>query len=77
MTQDRPEGDQRYLQELGTRIRDLRDYALLTQEVVAESTGISRRRLQRIERGESDPRITDLVRIAAALEVSVHDLVRE
>ncbi|MGW1127441.1 helix-turn-helix domain-containing protein [Streptomyces sp. NPDC002526] len=78
MTHDRPErNDQRYLQELGTRIRDLRDHALLTQEAVAESTGISRRRLQRIERGDSDTRITDLVRIAAALKVSVHDLIQE
>lgn len=79
MTQDLPERPDRQqsLQRLGTRIRDLRDHALLTQEAVAEMTGISRRRLQRIERGDSDPRYTDLLDIAAALKTPLTNLVRE
>lgn len=77
MTQDLPERIDQQRQRLGTRIRDLRDHALLTQEVFAEMTGISRRRLQRIEHGIGDPRYSDLIRIAAVLEMPLPDLVRE
>ncbi|MGY3679769.1 transcriptional regulator with XRE-family HTH domain [Streptomyces sp. TE33382] len=48
-----------------------------TQEAFAEMTNINRRTLQRIERGVSDPRYTDLVRIADAIGVPLADLVRE
>jgi len=60
---------------LGGRIRDLRLYANCTQERFAEITGIDRRTLQRIERGESDPRYGHLLRIAAALDIDVAALV--
>ncbi|WP_328902276.1 helix-turn-helix domain-containing protein [Streptomyces sp. NBC_00441] len=65
---------ERQRQALGTRIRDLRDHALLTQEDFAEMTGINRRTLQRIERG-GDPRYSQLVRIAEALGVPLANLV--
>lgn len=77
MTSDLPERIDQQRERLGTRIRDLRDHALLTQETFAEMTGISRRRLQRIEHGTSDPRYSDLVRIAAALETTLPELVQE
>ncbi|MEU9199035.1 helix-turn-helix transcriptional regulator [Streptomyces sp. NPDC048332] len=77
MTQDLPEQIDQQRQKLGTRIRDLRDHALLTQEAFAEMTGISRRRLQRIEHGIGDPRYSDLIRIAAALEMPLTELVQE
>lgn len=41
-----------------------------------EMTNIDRRTYQRIESGESDPRYGDLLRIAAALETELADLVR-
>lgn len=61
--------------ELGDRVRDLRLGADYTQERFAELTGIDRRTLQRIERGESDPRYGHLLRIAAALDIRVSVLV--
>lgn len=77
MTHDLPERIDQQRQRLGTRIRDLRDHALLTQEVFAEMTDISRRRLQRIEAGTGDPRYSDLIRISDAIGVPLVDLVRE
>jgi transcriptional regulator with XRE-family HTH domain len=59
---------------LGDRIREHRVYANHTQESLAELTGIDRRTLQRIERGESDPRYGHLLRITAALGLQVADL---
>ncbi|MFE9127124.1 helix-turn-helix domain-containing protein [Streptomyces sp. NPDC007148] len=61
--------------ELGDRIRSLRLHANFTQEQFAEATGIERRTLQRIESGESDPRYSQLLRIAAALDIRVTVLV--
>ncbi|MYR61551.1 helix-turn-helix domain-containing protein [Streptomyces sp. SID625] len=60
---------------MGDCIRDLRVDARLTQEVLAEVTGIDRRTLQRIERGTSDSPYSSLLLIAHALGVPVVDLV--
>ncbi|MEU0787770.1 helix-turn-helix transcriptional regulator [Streptomyces sp. NPDC006173] len=48
--------------------RTLRLAADHTQEPFAEATGIDRRTLQRVEVGTSDPRYSDLLRIAAVLD---------
>jgi transcriptional regulator with XRE-family HTH domain len=61
--------------DLGDRVRRLRLNANHTQEAFAEVTGIDRRTLQRIEAGASDPRYSDLLRIAAALDQRVSVLV--
>ncbi|MEU4168834.1 helix-turn-helix transcriptional regulator [Streptomyces sp. NPDC026665] len=61
--------------DLGDRVRRLRLNADHTQESFAELTGIDRRTLQRIEAGTSDPRYSDLLRIAAALDQRVSVLV--
>ncbi|MFS0698335.1 helix-turn-helix domain-containing protein, partial [Streptomyces nitrosporeus] len=63
--------------DLGDRIRVLRKTLPATQEQFGEMAGIDRRTLQRIERGTSDPRYSDLLLIAEALGISVADLVRE
>nr|WP_119590461.1 helix-turn-helix transcriptional regulator [Streptomyces scabiei] len=65
--------DQR--RDLGVRLRDLRLDANYTQERFAELTGIDRRTLQRIERGESDPRFSQLLQIAATLHMDLAVLV--
>jgi transcriptional regulator with XRE-family HTH domain len=65
-----------YRQLLGDRIRARRIYQDLTQQQMVEQTGIDRATYQRIERGTSDPRISDLVLIARVLDVDVGDLVR-
>jgi transcriptional regulator with XRE-family HTH domain len=74
---DLPDRIYQQRQDLGDRIRDLRKGLRLTQEALAETTGIDRRTLQRIERGTSDPRYSDLALLADALKVTVADLVRE
>jgi transcriptional regulator with XRE-family HTH domain len=63
--------------QLGDQLRERRLYANLTQEALADLTGIDRRTLQRFERGTSDPTYGRLLRIARALAVRVEDLVRE
>ncbi|WP_406398843.1 helix-turn-helix transcriptional regulator [Streptomyces uncialis] len=60
--------------DLGDRIRQRRRSARLTQEGLAELTGIDRRTLQRIEVGTSDPPYSSLLLIAHALAVPVGDL---
>ncbi|MEE1738843.1 helix-turn-helix transcriptional regulator [Streptomyces sp. BE147] len=77
MPRDLPDRTSVELRALGDRIRHLRMQADCTQEAFAEMTNINRRTLQRIERGVSDPRYTDLVRIAEAVGVPLTDLVRE
>ncbi|MFF3884000.1 helix-turn-helix transcriptional regulator [Streptomyces sp. NPDC001914] len=61
--------------DLGDRVRRLRLNADHTQESFAELTGLDRRTLQRIEAGTSDPRYSDLLRIAAALDTRVSVIV--
>lgn len=62
---------------LGCRISQLRYAANLTQDEMCALTGIDRTTYQRIERGVSDPRFGALLRIAAALNVSLVDLLAE
>lgn len=47
-----------------------------TQEAVFLETGIPRSTYQAIERGDSDPKISDLVLIADAIGVPLAELVR-
>jgi transcriptional regulator with XRE-family HTH domain len=61
---------------LGERIADLRAPREISQEQLAEMTGISRRTVQRIESGQVEPRYGDLLRIAAILGVPVSALIR-
>ncbi|MFH8337716.1 helix-turn-helix domain-containing protein [Streptomyces sp. AM6-12] len=68
MPRDEPEWIMTRRRALGERIGDLRTAAGHSQESFAEATGISRRTLQRIEAGEGDPRYSDLLRIATALD---------
>ncbi|QER99551.1 helix-turn-helix domain-containing protein [Streptomyces venezuelae] len=60
----------------GHRIRELRTAAGLSQDQLADRIHMERRSVQRYERGERDPRFTDLVLIADALGVTVAELVR-
>lgn len=57
-------------QVIGKIIRRKREIAGLSQRQVAEKAGISRFTLIKIETGESDPRISTLKSIAAALNCS-------
>ncbi len=70
------EADVDVAKALGTRIRKLRQSGAkkLTQEDLAEQADISVSFLSMIERGERAPHIGTLLRIAAALGVSIGEL---
>jgi transcriptional regulator with XRE-family HTH domain len=56
-----------YRREVGARIRELRRAREVSQEQLALDTGISRRYMSGIERGEANPSLDQLVRLARAL----------
>ncbi|MFD5026967.1 helix-turn-helix domain-containing protein [Streptomyces sp. NPDC058373] len=60
--------------DLGERIRQRRMWRNLTQEKLADAAGVSRDTVQRIERGTSDPRYSQLARIARALDIPLAEL---
>lgn len=62
--------------QLGANIRRLRERAGLTQDDLAEQTGIAVRSLSRIETGAMRPSLATVVEIAGALGVPVARLFR-
>ncbi|MFD5041945.1 helix-turn-helix domain-containing protein [Streptomyces sp. NPDC058377] len=64
-------------QHLGAQIRARRMRQNMTQEQLAERAGISRDTVQRIERAANNPRLTDLLRIARALDTRLAHLLGE
>lgn len=60
--------------KLAEKISSLRKNKSISQESLAESSGISLRTIQRIENGESIPRPYTLKTIAQALEINVEEL---
>lgn len=76
MTREAPElEDAEIRRKLGARIRELRADRGLSQEAVAErGGGITYKHVGEVERAESNPSATSLVRIANGLGVSVGEL---
>ncbi|WP_381797327.1 helix-turn-helix domain-containing protein [Streptomyces niveus] len=62
---------------LGQRIARARAEQHWSQDQLADRAGIERRSLQRYENAIREPRFGDLLLIAAALGMPVHELVRE
>jgi transcriptional regulator with XRE-family HTH domain len=62
-------------QQIGDLIRDHRERANLTQPELGNRIGIDRRQIQRIERGETDARLSWLLLIADALRLTLAELV--
>lgn len=60
--------------ELGRRIRKLRRRSDISQEKLAEKAGIHRTYMGKIERGESNPPLHTISKIAKALRVKISDL---
>jgi transcriptional regulator with XRE-family HTH domain len=61
---------------IGDRIREERRRRGLSQEKLAEVAGMDRQAINRIEQGHQSALIDNLIRIAAALDVPLADLVR-
>jgi DNA-binding XRE family transcriptional regulator len=59
---------------VGKRIRGTREGLGLSQEVVAERSGIPQESLSRIENGHRDPRLDTLRRLASVFEMDVSEL---
>ena len=62
---------------IGRKIKDLRVLKGLTQEDLADRTKLSVRTIQRIEKGEVDPRTYTLNLLAEALEVDLETFTSE
>ncbi|MFE7973022.1 helix-turn-helix domain-containing protein [Streptomyces shenzhenensis] len=63
--------------QLGHRIASRRKAAGISQDALAERTGMDRRSIQRYEAGRRDPGFSDLLLIADALDVPVTYLVQD
>jgi XRE family transcriptional regulator, fatty acid utilization regulator len=61
---------------LGRNLRHARAGAKLTQEEVAERSGVHATEVSRIEAGKRDPRVSTVERLAKALGTSPSDLLR-
>ena len=59
---------------LGQRIRNLRNHQGLTQEELGGRANINYKYLGGVERGERNPSIDNLAKIAKALGVQLHEL---
>ena len=63
-----------YRIRFGDRLRAVRAAAGLSQEALALNTGISRRYMSGMERGEANPTLDQLVRLAVGTGVQPADL---
>lgn len=63
-------------QHLATNVRRLREQRTLTQQELANSSGVPRPTIANLESGTANPTLSVLLRVAAALAASVEDLVR-
>jgi transcriptional regulator with XRE-family HTH domain len=61
-------------QALGLRIRELRAERGITQEELAEHSGVFRTYMSRVEAGKANPTLTMLHMFANALEITIQEL---
>ncbi len=70
-----PEAD--ILKRLGALVRERREALDLTQEALAAKAGMNRSYVGDIERGARNIALTNLVKLAAALDFRLADLIRQ
>ena len=61
---------------IGDRLRQTRKRALMTQEQLAERSGVGIATIVRIERNQVEPRGSTVRKLAEALEVPPYELVK-
>ncbi len=66
--------EEQYIQQLGARIRQLREEKGIDQKAFAFECEIGRTQLYMIENGKTNPRLLTLMKIAKGLELSLHEL---
>lgn len=65
-----------HLSQLGSAIRSARKQLGVSQEALADLAGIDRSHMGKIERGERNVSILNVIRIAHALNCAASDLLR-
>jgi len=63
------------LARLGTHIRERRSVLHLSQEALADASGIDRSHMGKIERGERNVTVLNLARIAKALGCTLSEMI--
>ena len=66
--------DTEFQKNFGKRIKQLRVDKKYTQEVLADKAGLHWTYLGQIERGERNPTLKNIVKLARALAISMHEL---
>ncbi|MBM3556248.1 MAG: helix-turn-helix domain-containing protein [Alphaproteobacteria bacterium] len=66
-----------YLRGLGERVRDWRARRGMTRKILSRDCGVSERYLAQLEAGQGNISIALLRQIAAAMDVPLHELVRD
>jgi transcriptional regulator with XRE-family HTH domain len=69
------EFDRRVARQLGRRIKRRRQFLDLSQEALAERSGMHRTQFSVYENGQRMPLASSLIKLAAGLEISVGQLV--
>lgn len=63
--------------DIGDRIMGWRRFRGMTQAILAEKAGLTRPYVSRLERGDADPALSSLRRLAEALDISTGRLIDE
>lgn len=66
--------DQIIKKEFGKKIQELRRKRSISQEDLADAVGVHRTYMGFVERGERNPTLTKVYKIAASLKVKASDL---
>ena len=66
--------EKKNIKRVGNRVRELREARGLTQEQLASEARIDNSHLGKLERGEGNPTVALVTRIALALGVDIKDL---
>lgn len=66
--------EREFLEKLGNRIRDLRLEKGWTQMDLGAKSGYDATQIRRVEKGQTNPTVRTLIRIAESLDITVLEL---
>ena len=65
------------LKKLGESIKTQRENLCLSQEKLAEKCGLDRTYISLLERGKRNPSLSNLLKVASGLEISISELTKD